>query len=362
MKIVLLVWLGVISAAQAKWDLEKLSVDKLKQPVGVSTAPNDAALYVVEQRGKIWRVEGKNKTLFLDIEKKVYSGGECGLLSVVFHPDYAKNGRYFVNYTAKRPNLQTVVAEISKTGERDFLLIDQPFSNHNGGQLAFDRAGLLYVGMGDGGSAGDPRRHGQNRESLLGKMLRLDVDKSDPARGKNYSIPKDNPFAKGGGAPEIFAYGLRNPWRFSFDSQTGFLWAGDVGQNKWEEIDIIENGKNYGWNTMEGKHCFDPPMGCLAKGTELPVHEYEQGDNGYSVTGGYVYRGKRTARLQGHYIFGDYVSGKIWASKLDAGGKKILATELLLDRKIPVSSFGLDADGEILVVSHAGDLYRIVDK
>lgn len=230
----------------------------------------------------------------------------------------------------------------------------QPYSNHNGGHLAFDSAGHLFITAGDGGSAGDPHAAGQNLNTLLGKILRIDIDGGQP-----YAIPKDNPFlTKGRG--EIYAYGLRNVWRFSFDRQTGALFAGDVGQNKWEEIDIIEKGGNYGWRTMEGKHCFSPASGCDQTGLILPIHEYPRSE-GVSVTGGYVYRGSKIPALNGVYIYGDYGSGKIWGLTYDFTAKKVVKNELLINSNLPIASFGEDTDGELMVVSYDGRIFRIVN-
>jgi len=335
-------------------------VTGLEDPVYLTFAPDEPhRLYVVEQAGRIVVIEkGKRVAApFLDITSKVTSGGEMGLLSVAFHPAYAKNNRFFVYYNARMPKLFNVIAEY-KSGQRDgkvILKIEKPFTNHNGGQLAFDKQGYLYIGTGDGGSAGDPYGNAQDKESLLGKMLRIDVDGAAP-----YAIPRDNPFAVSGGRKEIFAYGLRNPWRFSFDRETGALFAGDVGQNRREEIDIVERGKNYGWNIMEGMLCFKPEKNCNQKGLALPILDYPQ-SQGYSVIGGYVYRGKLIQELKGVYVYGDYGSGFIWGLKYDSTGRTA-TSDVLIDSHLPISSFGEDTDGELYVVSHRGMIFKIVRK
>ncbi len=324
-------------------------VKGLRHPVYVTTAPGEAnKLYIVEQDGKVLTFEkGKlSSTPFLDIQKKVVTNYEMGLFCIAFHPKYPSNGRYFVKYTAQIPNqnVKTIVAEYQR-GEKEekrLLEVDQLSTNHSGGQLAFDKQGLLYIGTGDGGSQGDPENRGQNLKSLSSKMLRLDVDK------------------KGKAAPEIFAWGLRNPWRFSFDRETGVLVAGDVGQDVWEEINIIEQGKNYGWSLKEGKHCYRPAKDCDPKGETIdPIFEYPHSE-GISITGGYVYRGKAIPSLNGVYIYGDFNSGKIWGLTYDFSGKQVIKNELLLKTGLPISSFGEDEAGEILVVSHAGGVFRLV--
>lgn len=284
-----------------------------------------------------------------------------GLLSVAFHPQHAKAssphaGRLFVNYTADKGGLKTVVSEFRRGKPEEKILLEfaQPYSNHNGGQIAFGPDGLLYVGTGDGGSAGDPQGNGQDKDSLLGKILRIDVDKGAP-----YSIPADNPFAKGGGKPEIYALGLRNPWRFSFDPPTKRLFVADVGQWSREEVDLVERGGNYGWRAMEGTLCFNPRANCRRPEYVLPIHEYDRNE-GQSITGGYVYRGRRIAPLRNAYVFGDYESSHLWALREEG---KQWKRERLLTAPFPVSSFGLDPEGEILVVAHLsrgrGGVFRL---
>jgi glucose/arabinose dehydrogenase len=231
-------------------------------------------------------------------------------------------------------------------------VIDLPqkrFSNHNGGEITFGPDGYLYVGVGDGGSAGDPDGNGQNKNALLAKILRIDVS------GDTYTIPPDNPFAGGGGAPEIYAYGFRNPWRFSFDPATGALWAGDVGQNKWEEVDRVVSGGDYGWNVMEGNHCYKPSAGCDTSGLIPPRAEYSH-DDGCSITGGYVYRGTAMPELEGWFVYSDYCSGKVWAVNTadDASPPVELA-----DTKKNVSSFFRDAAGELYLVTLDGQVFRL---
>jgi glucose/arabinose dehydrogenase len=238
--------------------------------------------------------------------------------------------------------------------------VNQPFDNHNGGQLAFGPDdGYLYIGLGDGGSGGDPQGNGQNTSVLLGKILRIDVTSTPPA-GHEYAIPVDNPFASSGGAPEVFAYGLRNPWRFSFDSPTHRLFAGDVGQNNWEEVDLVTSGKNYGWNLMEGNHCYPPTVTtCNMSGLVPPITEYDHsGSGGTSVIGGFVYRGSAIPALVGTYIFGDLSSGNVWGLKEDSGGT--WQRTLLLTHNRIVSSFGRDAAGELYLVDYGnGAVLRI---
>jgi glucose/arabinose dehydrogenase len=324
-------------------------------------------LFVVEQAGiiKIVRNGQTLTTPFLDIRDRIESGGEKGLLSVAFHPQYKENGRFFVNYTARKEGiLKTVIAEyraspsnpdLADRTEKIILEIEQPFANHNGGLNKFGPDGFLYIGMGDGGAAGDPLNNGQDLGTLLGKMLRIDIDSGSP-----YAIPSDNPFvAKTNARGEIWAYGLRNPWRFSFDRCTGRLFAGDVGQNRIEEIDLIEKGKNYGWRIMEGSQCYDPPTLCNTQGLELPIAEYDH-SLGCSVTGGYVYRGTQYPALIGHYLFGDYCSGRIWS--LTEGSPGRWTMRQLIDSPLSISSFGEDEQGELYVVHYGGAIYRVTAK
>jgi glucose/arabinose dehydrogenase len=336
------------------------------QPVHVTHAGDRSGrLFVVEQAGTI-RVLRSGQLLrapFLDIRRRVIAGGELGLLSVAFHPGYAANGRFFVNYTSNQPALRTVIAEyrasrrnpdVAESAERVVLEIEQPFRNHNGGLNLFGPDGMLYIGMGDGGSGGDPYNNGQRLDTLLGKLLRIDVN------GTPYRIPPDNPFVgRGSARAEIWAYGLRNPWRFSFDRGTRRLFLADVGQNAWEEIDLIERGGNYGWNIMEGAHCFNPPTDCNTADLRLPIAEYGRA-MGCSITGGHVYRGSRVGALVGRYLFGDYCSGRVWTLVEDAPGRWTMS--LLLETAFSISSFGEDEDGEVYIVDHSGSLHLITGR
>ena len=234
--------------------------------------------------------------------------------------------------------------------------MEQPYANHNGGQILFGPDGFLYVGLGDGGSAGDPKGHGQNTGTLLGTILRLDVSSLDAVG--SYAIPADNPFVGVEGArPEIWAYGLRNPWRFTFDSETGDLWAADVGQNALEEVDLVRAGLNYGWKIMEGDECFS--RSCDTRGLELPITVYGR-DDGCSITGGYVYRGGRLPSLYGAYVYGDYCSGKIWALRYD--GSRVTESIQLADTSLRISSFAEDADGELYILDLEGEIYRFAEE
>jgi glucose/arabinose dehydrogenase len=338
-------------------------------PVDFAYAPDGSNwLYVVEQKGIIQVFENNattmKKTVFLDIESKVESGGEMGLLGLAFHPDFKINGYFFVNYTRDSPRRQTVVARYKANGqvadassETILFTFDQPYSNHNGGQIGFGPDGYLYVATGDGGSGGDPQNNAQNRTSLLGKMLRVDVNTTSKG---NYGIPKDNPYIGNSDSfrEEIFAYGLRNPWRFSFDTVTKNLWVGDVGQNKVEEIDVVTKGGNYGWRIKEANNCFNDD--CTQPGLIAPVWSYEQGSNGRSVTGGIVYRGKNLPEFTGKYFCGDYVSGKIWALTYD--GKTVTNSDLITNVST-VSTFGEDANGELYICNYgSGEIYKLVKK
>ncbi len=355
---------AMAAAAQpaAPIGLEPVVEDGLEEPVFVTHAGDGSGrLFVLEQPGRIRAVENGELTErpFLDIADRVNAGGERGLLGLAFHPEFPTNGRYVVNYT-REPDGATVVSEFrvsppdpnasDAASERVLLTIPQPYANHNGGMIAFGPDGYLYIGMGDGGAAGDPQNRAQDPDDLLGKMLRIDVDGGEP-----YAVPADNPFAEAGGnggRPEIFALGLRNPWRFSFDRETGELYAGDVGQNAIEEIDIVERGGNYGWNIMEGTACYRPRTGCDPTGLEMPIAEYDQGGGRCSVTGGYVYRGAAVPTLRGTYVYGDYCSGEVFGLR---DGRQTV----LLEAGMAISSFGEDEAGELYVVDHGGGVHRI---
>ncbi|WP_229311694.1 PQQ-dependent sugar dehydrogenase [Larkinella rosea] len=327
-------------------------------------------LFVIEQEGRIRVFENnsavKTAGTFLDIASKVASGGEMGLLGLAFHPDFKQNGYFFVNYTKNNPR-ETVIARYKATAgsnqvdpatEAILFKFEQPYTNHNGGKIAFGPDGFLYIAAGDGGSGGDPQNNGQNLKTMLGKMLRIDVNKTDKG---NYGIPADNPFVGNANAfPEIYAYGLRNPWRFSFDKQTGQLWAGDVGQNTLEEIDIIKKGGNYGWRLKEGQECFNPKNDCNQGQLIEPIHQYPRSE-GVSVTGGVVYRGNRLTDLQGKYLYADFGSGKVWAISFD--GDKKTGNQLITSDGGPVSAFGEDANQEVYLLDHSnGTIRRFVAK
>jgi glucose/arabinose dehydrogenase len=326
-------------------------------------------VFVVEQRGVISVLENDAevaaKTVFLDIEAQVEDeGNEEGLLGLAFHPDYETNGYFYVNYTASNPD-RTVISRFQVSSDQDkanegselvLLEFNQPYSNHNGGQLSFGPDGYLYIAVGDGGSGGDPQGHGQNLKTLLGSILRLDVD--HPEEGKNYGLPADNPFMDNteGFREEIYAYGLRNPWRFSFDSENGQLWTGDVGQNSYEEIDIIEKGGNYGWNIMEASHCFKPSENCDTNGLKQPVWEYNRSRGDVSITGGFVYRGPTISELEGLYVYADYVTGRLWS--LDVSDPDDPKNAELLQAPFPISSFGTDQDNDLYICGFDGKIYK----
>lgn len=334
--------------------------------------PDDTSdlIFVTEQGGVIYSFSASNPQqadVFLDITDRVNRGGnEEGLLGFVFDPDYQENGYFYVYYSAADPT-RSVLSRFGLDQENTdvadaeseviIMEVEQPYANHNAGQLAFGPDGYLYIGLGDGGSAGDPLGNGQNLTTLLGSILRIDV--SGLSAPGDYEIPADNPFVGTEGArEEIWAYGLRNPWRFSFDSETGLLWAGDVGQNSWEEIDIITKGANYGWNIMEGSQCHPPPTGCNQSGLTLPVAEYDH-SQGCSVTGGHVYRGAQIPSLQGYYIYGDYCSGNIWALAYD--GSVVTENILLVDSGLSITSFGEDLAGNLYILDRQGGIYTLVE-
>jgi glucose/arabinose dehydrogenase len=372
---------GVV--AQAAWPTIQLTQisDEFNQPLQLLHAGDGSGrLFVVERAGtvRILKNGALLPTPFLDIHERVNSTcGECGLLSIAFPPDYETSGWFIVSYSAKNNPVQptdpnepdaandTILARFRVTGnpdvanpssEESILLVNQPYGNHNGGLAKFGPDGLLYFGLGDGGSGGDPLGAGQRLNTLLGKLLRIAVGPTG-----TYTVPARNPFVGNTAArPEIWAYGLRNPWRWSFDRTTGDLWIGDVGQGLWEEVDFAPStstgGENYGWNRLEGTHCYEPPS-CTSAGTVLPVHEYPHGSStGRSVTGGYVYRGPQVA-LQGIYFFSDISSGRIWGLR-PVGTPWESAT--LLETGRGISSFGEDEAGRLYVTSYYdGALLRI---
>jgi glucose/arabinose dehydrogenase len=343
------------NAGDYEW---QLIISGLSRPVDIQAA-NDGSgrLFIIEKQGFI-RVYENGQLLdapFLDITDRVNMGGnEMGLLGLAFHPNYEKNGFFYVNYTGEggHTHISRFKAggnSADKKSETVLLVIEQPYENHNGGALAFGPDGYLYAGLGDGGLAGDPHKNAQNTVSLLGKILRLDVTHGNP-----YAIPSDNPFDS-----EVWAYGLRNPWRISFDRLTGDLWIGDVGQNKWEEIDYLPvnwgSGANFGWSVMEGSHAYDsePQSGML-----LPVMEYSHNEGGCSVTGGYIYRGT-IPEWNGVYLYADYCSGKVWALILVNGQWQ---SQVMFEMGVPITSFGQDESGEIYLASDNGNIYNLTKK
>jgi glucose/arabinose dehydrogenase len=332
------------------------------RPVQITHAPDGTnRFFVVEQPGRIRVFEADRTTeragVFLDIKDGVFDRhNEEGLLSLAFHPEYASNGAFFVYYTAKEPR-RGVIARFTVDPEDPnradpasmsvVLEVEQPYGNHNGSTLLFGPDGYLYASLGDGGAANDPHDHGQNLSTLLGTIIRIDVDRTEGDTA--YAVPADNPFVgETGVRPEIWAYGLRNVWRMSFDRKTGDLWAGDVGQVRWEEIDIIRKGGNYGWRIREGFHPFRE--GESTRPLLDPVVDYGR-QYGMSVTGGYVYRGQRHPRLQGVYLYADYVSGRVWGLR-QRDGKAIANREVLAESsRRHVSSFGEGPDGELYVTT-----------
>jgi len=405
----------VLVFAGASWaqPLPKIALQQVfpkladERPVWMSEAPDGShRFFVVYQTGKILVVkkgsDGGDAKEFFNIEDRDPKAGgenECGLLSLAFHPGFATNGLFYVYYNQKNENqnsrplnfpIRTVISEFKVSAddadkadlksERIILQVPQPFGNHKGGELCFGPDGYLYLGLGDGGNGGDPFGSGQSTATLLAKMLRIDISAPSTVghgrlqRQLQYTIPSDNPFVKepdinSGARKEIFAYGLRNPWRYSFDRETGDLWAGDVGQDLWEEVDLITNGGNYGWSVREGAHHFKPgPPG--AQYVE-PVMEYthqarlqSQGmfpdhSIGLCVIGGYVYRGKKFPALDGVYVYGDYNLGTIWGFRYDRDAHKVTAEGTLLNQKKNIFSFAEDLDGELYVLTQDGQIYSI---
>ena len=342
-------------------------------PVGVYT-PNDGSnrLFVVEQEGRIKVFDNdpevSNWDMFLDIDNIVDQDGgytEEGLLGLAFHPNFEENGYFYVNYTEHNPRRNVIARytvsnnnpnQANYNSSQIILEVGQPYTNHNGGQMGFGPDdGYLYISFGDGGSAGDPLGHGQDLSTLLGSLIRIDVD--NPSGGLNYGIPADNPFiAPLSARDEIYAYGLRNMWKFSWDLETGFLWGADVGQYEYEEINIIESGGNYGWNIMEGTSCYDSPN-CDEEGLEPPIWEYELYVDGVcSVTGGYVYRGPSLWSLAGKYVYGDWCTGDIWALTYSDNGNH--SNEHLITSGINITSFGVDDNNELLICANS-NIYKL---
>ncbi len=340
----------------------------LDKPDSIANAGDGSGrLFVIEQPGTVRIIEGGLllTTPFLDLRDRVGSqGSEQGLLGIVFDPAYRQNGFFYVNYTDKNGN--TVIARFKVSSNPDqadassevhILDVPQPYPNHNGGQLAFGPDGYLYIGLGDGGSEDDPLGNGQSRQTLLGKLLRIDVHQGSP-----YAIPPDNPFARGGGRPEIWAYGLRNPWRFYFDPLTHGLYIADVGQDLWEEIDYVPPNYsgaalNFGWSCREGLHAYQgcqPPAGVTFTD---PVWEYDHSQGSCAIIGGPVYHGKALPGLDGVYLFGDYCSGRVWGLAQASGGA--WNASLLFQTHFLITSFGVDEAGEVYVADQHGGIYRL---
>lgn len=332
------------------------------QPLDLQT-PNDGTdrIFIVEKGGRI-QIAPVNETadpaLFLQLSN-ISTASEQGLLGLAFHPNFRSNGYFYVCYTPttdmaviSRFSVSNNQVEADPDSELVLLQIPQPFTNHNGGQLAFGPDGYLYIAIGDGGGGGDPQNNAQNRSNLLGNILRIDIDNQD--NGLNYAIPSDNPFVNDPNVRnEIYAYGFRNPWRMSFDTQNGTLWTGDVGQGDREEINIVDAGRNYGWKLFEGSFCFSGD--CDTDGLEPPVFEYNHDKGDRSITGGFVYRGTQNPSLVGKYIYGDFISGRIWA--LDISDN---TNELIFESGLSIASFGTDQNNEIYVCAFDGGIYKIV--
>ena len=390
----LLLFSSIIMGQSISLSSELVS-DGFKKPVFVISYPTDASiLYVVEQAGRIIVLDSgqKKSKPFFNINKRVVNpfrpGDERGLLGFAFHPDYENNKKFYINYIDNDGH--TIVSEFiaqskykaDHNSERVLLKLEQPYGNHNGGHIEFGKDGYLYIAIGDGGAAGDPLDSGQDLTSLFGKVIRIDIN------GSPYSIPKSNPFYGIKNArEEIWAWGLRNVWRFSFDKKTGDIYYGDVGQNKWEEVNFepasSSGGNNYGWRQMEASYCFEPKENCIRDGMVLPIIEYpndayhpafalgrknQLNVEGCSVTGGYVYRGEKLKGFEGVYFFGDYCSGNIWSFKVKDGKANAFKNRTeeinIADGEFTnyISSFGQDADGEIYIVDYNGAVYKIIAK
>ena len=348
----------------------------LTNPVFITSAHDGTSrLFIVEQPGriKILKPDGTiRSTPFLSITGATSGGFEQGLLGLAFHPNYETNRRLYVYFTNN--DWDIVIREyrtsatnknvVDKSTKRKILEINHPGEqNHNGSMLALGPDGYLYIGTGDGGGTGDPDNSAQNKDSLLGKMLRINVNGS--TNGKNYAIPSSNPYVGVAGANEVWQIGLRNPWRFSFDRANDDLWIGDVGQMEWEEIDVARDtasgagkGIHWGWRTLEGTHCYNPSSGCSTSGKTAPQLEYQHNNGRCSVTGGYVYRGTAIPALVGGYVFADFCTGEIWVTNASAGAPA--AKTLLLDTSLLISSFGETLSGELYVVNRGGSVYQIV--
>ena len=371
--VVVIFFLASISMLPGQLDFVSFTDDRPEDPVDLTNA-NDGSgrIFVVEKGGTIWIYDqdGNRTTApFLDISGRVRNAGERGLLGLAFHPNFANNGFFFVNYVNRiGSDGQTIVARYTASGnaasassEVILLTIDQPYNNHNGGQIHFGpQDGYLYISTGDGGSGGDPGNRAQSLTSMHGKLLRIDVSTAANPTAPGYSIPSDNPFASSAGLDEIWSFGLRNPWRFSFDEVSGDLWIGDVGQSTREEINHTQNlpGINFGWKCREG---FLPYNGCTGSGFTDPVWEYETGTDGNSVTGGVILASDQYSEAyRGHYIFGDYANGRLWTIAPDGNRARMAATRL--DETVnQLSAFGRDEEGNVYALSLGGDIFRISD-
>jgi glucose/arabinose dehydrogenase len=377
--------LDVVPAfARLQWPNDLTGADRglhldVRPLVVAHAGDGSGRLFVATQHGAIFVLAGDAKSaqpqMFLDLRERVSFDekiNEEGFMDLAFHPNFKENGQFFVYYTdsrADQPKRRSVISRFrvdatdptrgDPASEEVLLHVEQPYWNHNGGTLAFGPEGYLYIVLGDGGAGNDPHMNGQNLQSLLGKILRIDVDHQDP--GRAYAIPADNPFAgqKDLARGEIWAYGLRNVWRLTFDRETGQAWAADVGQNLWEEINLIHRGGNYGWNLREGKHPFGPGGVPAVAHLVDPIWEYGRED-GKSITGGYVYRGKRVPELAGAYLYGDYVSGKIWALWYDADSKTVTANRLIRESGPPIITFGEDDQGEVYFATQEGQILQFV--
>ncbi|MCI0504467.1 MAG: PQQ-dependent sugar dehydrogenase [Gammaproteobacteria bacterium] len=359
---------AVSSAAIPAVKLQRVFKDvRMDAIVFLTQAPEDDRYwYAVEKAGRVLRFENKaavaESSIFVDITDRVDAGpSEAGLLGMAFHPQFRTNGYVYLSYTGNDAGLKSYISRfksldsgnsLSTDTEKRLLEVAQPYSNHNGGNILFGPDGFFYIGLGDGGAGGDPKGHGQNTQTLLGSLLRIDVDKGDP-----YAIPAGNPFVNSNkGLPAIFAWGLRNPWRWSFDRATGKLWLADVGQDNWEEVNIVEKPGNFGWNGKEGKHCYKTAH-CENPEYIDPVIEYSHAE-GCSITGGYVYRGRQIPELNGIYLYADFCSGKLWGAR-DAGNG-VYESFQLLDTGLNISSFAQGHDGEIYILHFMGEVYRLV--
>jgi len=344
----------------------------IKSPLWLTQAPvANSDWYVLEKNGRILRFSDDYNTstheVFLDITDRVdNSANEGGLLGMAFHPAYADNYQVYLSYTQSGSPLTSHIARfesldagasLAADSEHAILKVPQPYSNHNGGHIVFGADQLLYIGLGDGGSGGDPKGHGQDINTLLGALLRIDVNTVDVAKNQAYGVPNDNPFVnQPQGLPEIYAWGLRNPWRWSFDRKTQALWLADVGQNNWEEINLIKKGGNYGWNIREGAHCYRS-QACDTATLQDPVSEYSH-EQGCSITGGFVYRGEAIPQLQGAYLFSDFCSGTIWALIKQNDGQ--FQTVTLLESGLNIASFSEGKDGELYVLHLGGEIHKII--